>query len=630
MVAVATADTSAVALPPQRRSGWLAGGLRFDWVMIVLCTWGVGGVFLDGWAHNHGRVDESFFTSWHAVLYSAFLAIAALCVFVLVGNLRRGLSWRRALPAGYWLTLVGVGVFGIGGLGDMVWHIVFGIEEDVEALLSPTHLTLALGGLLVLGGPLRTAWQRTAPVHGWLGWLPPLLSLTFMLSILTFMTQFAHPLVNPWATFEELRSEARSEIYVMNADGSGQTRLTMRPRVSSLAPTWSPDGSRLAFVSWRDGDFEVHVMDAEGDNLTRLSQSDVLEGLPAWSPDWTRLAFVSRRDGNDEIYVMQADGSIPRRLTENNVRDFSPAWSPDGNRLAFSSQRDGNRDIYVMQADGSRPSRLTSHNASDGAPAWSPDGSKIAFVSHRDGNDEIYVMQADGTSQTRLTHNDAFDGWPSWSADGTKLTFESARDGDREIYAMHADGSDVRRLSQNPGVADTFPAWSPDGNRIAFSARAASFSGLDEDQATQALGIAGILLQATLLIGAVLVLIQRWQPPLGSFTILFAVNAALLSSQHDHYWVIPVAVVAGLATDALFRVLEPLPARLGVLRLFAFVVPAVFYGLYFAGLFLTNEIRWTVHLWTGAIVLAGFAGLLLSYVFVSPRIPAERLDYVSG
>jgi hypothetical protein len=156
----------------------------FDWVVTLLSTWMLCAVFLDGWAHNSDKV-ESFFTPWHAVLYAGFAATAGvLCARATQGQ----------LPAAYRLSLAGVGVFLLSGIGDLVWHTLFGIEHSVEALLSPTHLGLACGGALIGTGPLRAAAARRAPPCGWAGWLPPLLSAAWLLSVLTFFTQFANPL----------------------------------------------------------------------------------------------------------------------------------------------------------------------------------------------------------------------------------------------------------------------------------------------------------------------------------------------------------------------------------------------------------------------------------------------------
>src|SRR5439155_972080 len=122
-----------------------------------------------------------------------------------------------------------------------------------------------------------------------------------------------------------------------------------------------------------------------------------------------QIAFMSLRDGNWEIYVMNADGSGARNLTSGPGYDARPAWSPDGAKIAFETNRDGNREIYVMNADGSGAHNLTNNPAYDDLPAWSPDGSKMAFWTNRDGNWQVYVMNADGSGLLTPTSNPATD-----------------------------------------------------------------------------------------------------------------------------------------------------------------------------------------------------------------------------
>jgi hypothetical protein len=171
---------------------------RFDWIMVVVSIWWLGGLFIDGWAHSNIPQLETFFTPWHGVLYSGFLLTASFLAITLVANhLRHRLAWRKALPSGYELSGVGAVVFLAGGVGDMLWHTQFGIERDDEALISPTHLLLGVGMVLIASGPIRAAWKR--PVSGLAGWLPPVLALAYLLAMFQFFTFFANPFAATYA-----------------------------------------------------------------------------------------------------------------------------------------------------------------------------------------------------------------------------------------------------------------------------------------------------------------------------------------------------------------------------------------------------------------------------------------------
>jgi Tol biopolymer transport system component len=255
------------------------------------------------------------------------------------------------------------------------------------------------------------------------------------------------------------KRDGNLEIYVMNADGSEQKRLTNNP-APDASPSWSPDGRKMALNSKRDGNLEIYVMNTDGSEQKRLTNNPAPDMAARWSPDGKKIAFMSKRDGNTDIYVMNTDGSEQKRLTNNPAPDAFPSWSPDGKKIAFSSKRDGNAEIYVMNTDGSEQKRLTNNPADDGTPSWSPLGKKIAFASTMDGNPEIYIMNADGNDQKRLTNNPANDGVPSWSPDGKKIAFTSQRDGNVDIYLMNADGSEQKRLTSNPAL-DMSSSWSP-------------------------------------------------------------------------------------------------------------------------------------------------------------------------
>lgn len=188
--------------------------MTFDWIATALSLTFLGGVYLDGWAHSHGRVDDTFFTPWHAALYSGFLAMAALLIGRAVWRVARGARWRDAVPAGYGLSLAGVALWLVGGPFDLLWHSIFGFEANVEALLSPAHAVLALGFCLMTSGPLRAALRR--PPGRRRDELPMLLSLLCIVSNLTFFTQIAHPLANLWAAGPRRWSQDVTELGIVS------------------------------------------------------------------------------------------------------------------------------------------------------------------------------------------------------------------------------------------------------------------------------------------------------------------------------------------------------------------------------------------------------------------------------
>ena len=254
------------------------------------------------------------------------------------------------------------------------------------------------------------------------------------------------------------RDGGNFEIYLMNIDGTEVTRLTETAGREG-EPVWSSDGRRIAFERLSNGNADVYIMNSDGSGEMRLTDNAAYDGDPAWSPDGTKIAFETNRDGDFELFVMNADGTGVTRLTRNRTGDTSPAWSPDGARILFARGDGGDQfEIYVMNADGSEQTRVTKFRGPDIFPAWAPDGGSFAFM----GGYEIDVATADGI--TRLTKNKVWDAVPSWSANGSKIAFERERDGNFDIYVMNADGSEQTRITDEPAI-DRFPAWSPAGSR---------------------------------------------------------------------------------------------------------------------------------------------------------------------
>jgi Tol biopolymer transport system component/polyisoprenoid-binding protein YceI len=268
-------------------------------------------------------------------------------------------------------------------------------------------------------------------------------------------------------------------VYSVNVDGSDLTRLVRPLRESGswssdLAPELSPDRSKMAYTrgiaTQTSGEADhIHVIDSTGSGRPKqLTEGSFTATLwPTWSPDGSRLAFAQGEGDSSSIWVMNANGKNGRALTEDDLvedatftPDEFPTWSPDGKRIAYTTfLPDGNDDIFVMNADGSSPTRLTSGPEYDTDPDWSPTGRLIAFS--RDG--DIYTMSPDGSGARQLTRGSARDGAPAWSRDGRWLAFARADEsgttfaGPSRIIVMRADGS---RLGRVPLPREAFwPSW---------------------------------------------------------------------------------------------------------------------------------------------------------------------------
>ena len=277
---------------------------------------------------------------------------------------------------------------------------------------------------------------------------------------------------NGLIAFSTNRNGVSGEIYVMNPDGSNQQNISRSP-ASETRPAFSPDGKKIAFVK----DFKgIYSMNSDGSGVTTILDGATagitsISGFPSWSPDGTKIAFDGYAKGSPDgadIYVVNADGTGLTRLTTDPASDNAPAWSPDGKKIAFSSLRNPvpgevNYEIYVMNADGANQTRITNNTKFDHSPSWSPDGARIAFTSARDGNFEVYVMNADGSNQTRLTNNPEQDSDAKWSPDGTKIVFMSSHNAHGqfgEIYTMNPDGTKQVDLT-NMDSFDMDPSWQP-------------------------------------------------------------------------------------------------------------------------------------------------------------------------
>lgn len=203
------------------------------------------------------------------------------------------------------------------------------------------------------------------------------------------------------------RHTGNFEIYSIRVNGKEMKRLT-KGLGSAYAPELSPDGRHIIFTNGSSG---IWTMNANGDDLHPITRYNDID--PTWSPDGSMIAFASSRQGARQLFIMNADGSNIRQVTNLNNMGGRSTWSPEGTKLAFYAGPAGDHNIYVINIDGTGLVQLTQGGDNLG-PSWSPDGNWITFTSFRDGNNEIYIMQPDGTKQTRVTNNLISDWQPRW------------------------------------------------------------------------------------------------------------------------------------------------------------------------------------------------------------------------
>ena len=260
--------------------------------------------------------------------------------------------------------------------------------------------------------------------------------------------------------------EGTEDIWTIHSDGTNRQPLTNSPDAHKGWPTWSPDGTAIAFATY-EGIGTLHLMDADGGNLTVLKKDYTSSTRPAWSPDGKRIAYGGTliirifdvRTGKEEAVRVPI-----HRLSGSRIHDV--AWSPDGHQLAFAAKvidQAGNsqaRDVYVMNVDGTGLQQLTQHRAEDDAPAWSPDGQKIAFVSYRNVLEGgIFIMNADGSNIAELTNSG--EDYPSWSPDGTQLACTHFGT-DVHIGIINVNSGDLRLIAEG-----YYPSWQPNRGLVA-------------------------------------------------------------------------------------------------------------------------------------------------------------------
>ncbi len=254
-------------------------------------------------------------------------------------------------------------------------------------------------------------------------------------------------------------TDARTDMYVVDYDGAGELKLTSN-RSLNLCPNWSPDGSEIAFTSYRNGTQGLYSLDTHTGSVRPIIELDGLNYGADWHPDGHELLLSLSRGGNPEIYRISPEGRIIKRLTVSKSIEISPSWAPNGRELIFTSDRTGSPQLYIIDDEGTGRRRRTYEGQYNDSADWSPDGKNIVYATREGNVTRIVLMAASGENRRVLTKG----AWgncedPSWAPDGRHIVFASERSGVSKLYVYDVVEDIFRQLTFGPDP-DTTPAWS--------------------------------------------------------------------------------------------------------------------------------------------------------------------------
>lgn len=257
-------------------------------------------------------------------------------------------------------------------------------------------------------------------------------------------------------TYVENRNPRDYRLVVADADGE-DVHVAVRSNESIISPSWSPDGTKVAYVSFEQRKPVLYIQDLITGQRRVLSNQKGNNSSPAWSPEGDKLAISLSKDGNTEIYTVNADGSGLRRLTNNSAIDSEARFSPDGQTIYFMSDRSGGPQIYKMSAAGGEATRVTFKGPYNISPRIAPDGKTLAWISQRDGNFSLYAMDLASGQELRLADGATE---PSFSPNGKYIMYATSSGGQRSLAVVSVDGRVKQRLTTQAGNIKE-PNWGP-------------------------------------------------------------------------------------------------------------------------------------------------------------------------
>ncbi|MDQ4142860.1 MAG: hypothetical protein M3198_03805 [Actinomycetota bacterium] len=256
------------------------------------------------------------------------------------------------------------------------------------------------------------------------------------------------------------------DLWTVASDGTGLTNITNAPGVDTSA-VWSPDGSKIAFASNRNGDYDLFVTDPDGSNTTQITRGVGDDGDPTWGPSGRRIAFLNYARRTTDIVVMRPDGSRRKRIASFEY-GYGLQWSPDGRWLALTKVTEKRSGIVLIRPDGSERRWLTPKRIGGESPAWAPDGKRITFTGWEKCTEcdhaDIFVIRRDGAGLRKLVDDELWQSHPAWSPDGKEIVYTSEVPGtgfDGDLWIIAADGSNKRRLIAKADSWDWNADWQP-------------------------------------------------------------------------------------------------------------------------------------------------------------------------